>query len=294
MTDYELLDFGNGRKLERFGDWVLDRVSPPAVGASRALPLDVWSKVDARFLRTQGLKGQWQCRRELPEAWGISWGDFSLELKRTDVGHLGVFPEQAENWRWIFQQAQAWLQTGRPLRVLNLFAYTGGSTLAAASAMFQAGKTSEDRERFSVAHVDSAKNVVQWARRNAEISGLTDAPIRWIAEDARLFVQRELKRGRAYEAVILDPPSYGHGTKGEMWKLDAHLPELLDQCGQLLADEAAFVLLTLHSPGTTPKMLGQMLRRYFPQLNQNSVLPMELKTSQGRTLQSGMAARAWG
>ena len=149
-------------------------------------------------------RGNGRDRRELPERWTIAHGPLQFELKRTDFGHLGLFPEQAENWDWIAERVAA---AGRPLKVLNLFAYTGGSTLAAAAAGAE------------VVHVDAAKNIVAWARRNAELSGLADAPIRWIAEDAMKFVKRELKRGNRYDAVILDPPSYGHGPQGEVWRL---------------------------------------------------------------------------
>ena len=212
----------------------------------RANP-DLWTQADARFEGRDEQRGQWTDRRELPERWTVAHGPLRFELKRTEFGHLGLFPEQAENWDWIARAAVR--QRGRLARmlragetpalreVLNLFAYTGGSTLAAAAAGAE------------VVHVDAAKNVVAWARRNAELSGLADAPIRWIAEDAMKFVKRELKRGNRYDAVILDPPSYGHGPHGEVWRLSKHLPRLLDLCAELTAGRPQFMLLTCHTPG---------------------------------------------
>ena len=162
-------------------------------------------------------------------------------MKRTDFGHVGLFAEQAENWDWL----RAGSLPDR-LRVLNLFAYTGGSSLAAAAAGAE------------VTHVDAAQNIVAWARRNAELSGAADAPIRWIAEDAPKFVTRELRRGNRYDAVVLDPPSYGHGTHGEVWRLSKHLPHLLRLCGELTESPRQFMLLTCHTPGYGPARLAEM------------------------------------
>ena len=187
------------------------------------MPCRTSGQADARFDGRSEESGHWTCRRELPERWTITCGPWQFELKRTDFGHVGLFPEQVENWVWIGERVRA---AGRPLRVMNLFAYTGGSTLAAAAAAAE------------TVHVDAAKNTVAWARRNAELSGLSAAPIRWIAEDALKFVKRELRRGNRYDAVILDPPSYGHGPRGEVWRLSKHLPRLLSLCGELTAGRA--------------------------------------------------------
>jgi 23S rRNA (cytosine1962-C5)-methyltransferase len=228
---YELLDFGAGRRLERFGPHVLDRPCPTAAEVPRRRPAD-WQKADARYQRTADNQGQWTGAENVQQPWLVHCGPLVLELKLTPFGHLGLFPEQVENWNWIARLARA---AGRPLNVLNLFAYTGGSTLAAAAA------------GCAVAHVDAAANVVAWARRNAELSKLSHAPVRWITEDAVKFVRRELKRGRQYDAVILDPPSYGHGPHGEVWKLDEHLDELWRMCCQLTARRREFQLLSWHS-----------------------------------------------
>ena len=181
----------------------------------------------------------------------MEFGAIRFELKATEFGHLGVFPEQAENWRWIGDQVRySRSENGNPThrpKILNLFAYTGGSTMAAALAGAE------------VVHVDSARGTVAWARRNAELSGLADAPIRWIVEDARRFISRELARGNRYDAVILDPPSYGHGPKGQNWKLERDLPGLLGESISLLSDQPLFVLLSCHTPGITDAIAGQML-----------------------------------
>ena len=189
---------------------------------------------------------------------------------------MGLFPEQADNWAWIDERVR---KAGRPLKVLNLFAYTGGSTLAAAAAGAE------------TVHVDAAKNIVAWARRNAELSDLPAAPIRWIVEDARKFVKRELRRGNRYDAVILDPPSYGHGPRGEVWRLPKHLPRLLSLCGQLTAGRPEFMLLTCHTPGYEPSTLARML---FEALAGEGIVaagPLLLRSADGRELPSGTVAQ---
>ncbi|MBQ6109518.1 MAG: class I SAM-dependent methyltransferase [Thermoguttaceae bacterium] len=289
---YRLLDFGKGRKLEQFSGLLLDRPSPPAEPFPMREPVSLWNQAAGTFRRSEGLKGIWRWKTSpAPQSWTLETNHFSLILKPTEVGHLGVFAEQEPNWEWIYERTKFFLAQRPAFRVLNLFAYTGGSTLAAAAAMREAGKTSADAENFSVSHVDSAKNIVQWARENAETSGLADAPVRWIGEDAMKFTRRELKRGKKYDAVILDPPSYGHGTKGEVWKLEKDLPELLDLCAELIADSPAFVLLTAHSPGLDGRGMARLLREHFPRPGRCDFYPMELKTTSGRVLPSGEAAR---
>jgi 23S rRNA (cytosine1962-C5)-methyltransferase len=228
---YQLLDFGAGRKLERFGRYVLDRPSPAAAGAIQR-DRNSWPAADARFERGQREQGTWSFHRRIDGPWAVRHGGLTLELKLTESGHLGVFPEQAENWDWIAAQIRG---AGRPLKILNLFAYTGASTLSAAA------------EGAEVVHVDAAANVVAWARRNAKASQLTDAPTRWISEDAVKFVRRELKRGNGYDAVILDPPGYGHGPHGETWKLAEHLRELWSMCLDLTAARRQFIIISCHS-----------------------------------------------
>jgi 23S rRNA (cytosine1962-C5)-methyltransferase len=201
-----------------------------------------------------------------------------LGLRTTPAGQVGVFPEQAANWDWIGKRVRA---AQRPLKVLNLFAYTGGSTLAAAAAGAE------------VVHVDAARNVVQWARDNADLSGLSEAPIRWIDEDAGKFVRRELRRGNRYDAVILDPPSYGHGPKGEPWKIVQHLPGLLADCADVTKGQLAFVVLSCHSPGFGPAELEALVHdAFFGACQQGAVgRDMWLRSTDGRGLTAGSVAR---
>jgi 23S rRNA (cytosine1962-C5)-methyltransferase len=282
--EYELLDFGHGRRLERFGELVLDRPCPAAEEVAPSYP-DLWSEADARFVRDEGKEGRWISAGPLADRWIISHGPLMLELKRTEFGHLGVFPEQAANWDWLAEQLTAAHRgTGRPgdasppLAVLNLFAHTGASTLTAAAAGAE------------VTHVDAARNVMGWARRNAELSEMSDAPIRWIAEDAQKFVRRELKRGNGYDAVILDPPSYGHGPRGEVWRLSKHLPELLGMCGRLTAGRRRFLLLTCHTPKFGPERLGELVAEALPG-GHVTARGLTLATIDNRHLPSGVVVR---
>jgi len=235
---YELLDFGNGRKLERFAGTTVDRPCPAAESVG---PQGRWTP-DLKFERnSKGDEGKW--RGAAPEAWRLQHDEVTFQLRNTPFGHVGIFPEQAENWDWIARQ----MQRCKGAKVLNLFAYTGGSTLAAAAA------------GADVTHVDAAKNVVAWARNNAAESGLEEAPIRWIHEDARKFVQRELKRGNRYDAVILDPPTYGHGANGEPWRIARDLAPLLMNLAELTEANRQFMLLTCHSPGFGPAEVEALL-----------------------------------
>jgi len=282
LDQYQLIDFGNGRRLERFGDITLDRQCPAADEMLQADPA-TWQKADARFEGVNEQEGNWICRRELPDCWCVAHGTLLFELKRTPFGHIGLFPEQAENWDWIDRQYRLSVsqRSLERLKILNLFAYTGGSTLAAAAAGAE------------VVHVDAAQNIVAWARHNAELSGLADAPIHWITEDAMKFVKRELKRNNCYDAVILDPPSYGHGRRGEVWRLSKHLPRLLDLCGQLTAGQCRFVLLTCHTPGYDPARLADMLKETFPDTQTGTIeaKTLTVRSAAGRELPSGVVVR---
>jgi len=274
--DYELLDFGDGRRLERFGRTVVDRPCPAADAIARVRPA-AWQQAELRFERSGASAGQWRRLGDAPDAWSIRHQSLRFELRPTPLGQLGVFPEQAGNWDWIADQVR---RAGRPLRVLNLFAYTGGSTLAAATAGAE------------VVHVDAAKPVVAWSRRNAALSHLADAPIRWIVEDAARFVARETRRGRRYEAIVLDPPSYGHGPRGEPWKIERDLDALVASCAGVLAEPAAFVLLTCHSPALGPSRLQGTLAAGLAAAARGAirVQSLFLRTADGRKLPSGLAA----
>ena len=275
--EYQLLDFGEGRKLERFGSLILDRPCPAAERSAQANAAQ-WDRADGRFDRSDGKRGEWTSSGNLPPQWTIHHGSITLELRPTEFGHLGVFPEQATNWDWIAERLK---NAGRPPEVLNLFAYTGGSTLAAAAA------------GAKVVHVDSAKNTVARARRNAELSGLAGAPIRWIADDAVKFVRRELRRGNGYDAVILDPPSYGHGARSEVWRLAKHLPLLLEMCGRLTAGRRRFILLTCHTPGFDAVRLREIMADALDDSTPGKLSGGELSiaAATGRVLPCGVAVR---
>ncbi len=278
---YRLLDFGRGRRLEAFGSVVLDRPCP-AVEAMPQTDPSLWQQAHARFEQHEDHRGRWVCRGPLPERWTISHGRVRLELKRTAFGHLGVFAEQAANWDWIAERVARWKTAlQRPLKVLNLFAYTGGATLAAAAAGAE------------VVHADAARNTVAWARRNADRSGLGEAPIRWIVDDAAKFVRREVRRDSRYDGVILDPPSYGHGARGEVWRLGKHLPGLLAGCARLTAGRRRFLLLSSHTPGLGPARFEQMVEEALGDALPGRTWAGELtiRAVDGRNLPSGVAVR---
>ena len=270
---YELLDFGEDRKLERLAGLVLDRPCP-AARMPRATP-SLWSRAAARFTKNEA-GGLWRNSHSLPDPWLLRSGSLVMELRPTEFGQVGLFPEQSVNWEWLQQR----LQIHSGARILNLFAYTGASTLAAASSGAE------------VVHVDAAKNVVAWARRNAEHSGLRDAPIRWIVEDAGTFVRREIKRGHQYDGIILDPPSYGHGPNGETWKLTRDLGQLLKGCRQLLSASPTVFLLSCHTPGFGPAELSATLSDVLFGSCGAGVRTrrLSLRTRDGRKLPGGHAA----
>lgn len=243
-ADYELLDSGDFLRLERIGDVVISRQSAQAVWA-RALDKAEWGRRSqaAHFRRDQG-PGEWTYSgRRPPESWIIALERMRLEMRLTPFGHIGMFPEQQAQWPWITEQAASL----DGARVLNLFAYTGGSTLAAALG---GGR---------VTHVDAVKGIITWARANASHSGLSDAPIRWIVDDALKFVRREHRRGKRYDAIILDPPTFGRGPQGTVWKIERDLLTLLDACEQVLSERPLFVLLSGHTPGFTAAVLRNVL-----------------------------------
>jgi 23S rRNA (cytosine1962-C5)-methyltransferase len=262
--DYELLDSGEGEKLERFGIVVLSRPDPQALWKKNNPAL--WKNVDAYFSREE--KGSnWEFKKGIPDKWQIAFGGLKFWIKPTAFKHVGLFPEQATNWEWIQEQVQRGGEEerrkggGESPNVLNLFAYTGGASLAAA----QAGA--------NVVHVDGSKAAITWARENAELSGLKDKPIRWILEDAPTFVTREIKRGKKYDGIIMDPPSFGHGPDNQLWKIEDHFIALIDDCMQLLSDKPLFFLINGYSAG------------YSALAYENNLLP--LKEKFGGTIEVG-------
>ncbi len=239
---YALIDSGDGRKLERFGPYVLSRPCSQAVWRPQ-LPAVKWNQADASFSREQ--ENKWTNLQRLPEMWQIEVANLIFKISPTDFGHLGIFPEQKAFWEWI--QAIVKPHAKSKPRVLNLFAYSGGSTLAAAKA------------GAAVCHLDASKGMVAWARENAALNGLEEAPIRWIVEDVKKFLARERKRGSRYEGIILDPPSFGRGSKGELFKIEDEIVNLLQDCRDLLSDNPLFLLFSCHTPGFSPLVMQHLL-----------------------------------
>lgn len=244
--DYELIDSGGGRKYERFGPYRLVRPSAQAIWRPRE-DASRWDEADASFDRVRG--NQWRLKRPLPGEWVITVGGMRFRLSATDFGHLGIFPEQRELWGWVTAMVgKAHTQRTRPVSALNLFAYSGGATMAAARAGAQ------------VCHVDASRGMVKWARENASLNNLDHAPIQWIVEDVNKFLDREIRRGKHYDAIILDPPTFGHGRRSEIYKIDRELASTLEKCWSLMSDNPCFLLLSSHTPSLTPVALANFLR----------------------------------
>ena len=245
QEDYELLDSGDGRKLERFGRYVLARPCSQAMWRPTK-DAAAWQGADASFDREDG--NRWHGRSNLPKEWQIQTAGIRFRLGGTDFGHLGIFPEQRAQWSWIREMVKT-----RPVSVLNLFAYSGGSTLAAALGGAE------------VCHLDASKGMVEWARENARLNGLADHPIRWIVDDAHKFMKREIRRGRHYDAVILDPPTFGRGAGGETYKIERDLKETLSLAKDLLSETPLFVLFSSHTPGLSVKVSENILGQLWPE-----------------------------
>ncbi len=241
--DYEVLDTSDGEKLERWGKYYLVRPDPQVIWFTPKEDRR-WRDFDARYARSNSGGGQWS-RNRLPERWQIRYRELTFNVKPMNFKHTGVFPEQAANWDFIDAQIRS---AGRRINVLNLFAYTGGATLAAAAA------------GASVCHVDAAKGMVAWAKENAASSGLSETPIRWIVDDCAKFVEREIKRGRRYDAVIMDPPSYGRGPSGEIWKLEKDLYPFVKLVAGVLSDEPLFFIINSYTTGLAPSVLTCLLK----------------------------------
>ncbi len=240
--DYELLDCGSGEKLERWGSYTLVRPDPQAIWQTERHHRG-WQKPDARYSRSSSGGGAWETKH-IPERWTVNYGALTFNIKPMNFKHTGLFPEQAANWDFAAAQIKS---AGRPIRVLNLFAYTGAATIACAAAGAE------------VCHVDAAKGMVAWARENAKSSGLESAPIRWIIDDCAKFVEREIRRGKKYDAVIMDPPSYGRGPSGEIWKLEESLWPFVELVAGVLSDEPLFFLINSYTTGLAPSVLTYIL-----------------------------------
>lgn len=246
-TDYQLLDASGGERLERWGDILLIRPDPQVIWQTpRSHP--GWKNAHARYHRSNTGGGNWERYKPVPELWQIQYGNLTFHLKPMGFKHTGLFPEQAVNWDLLAPVIRrAAREDGEPPRVLNLFAYTGGATAACLSA------------GAAVTHVDASKGMVAWAKDNAAASGLSDKPVRWLVDDCIKFVQRELRRGRQYEGIIMDPPSYGRGPGGEVWQLEEQVYSLVQQCVQLLSDRARFFMISSYTAGLSPSVMGYIL-----------------------------------
>ena len=240
--DYELLDCGRGEKLERWGDKILVRPDPQAIW-NTPRNMKGWKVNDGRYSRSNTGGGHWD-KRALPQNWTIHYGDLTFKVGPMNFKHTGLFPEQAANWDFAREMIT---NAVREINVLNLFAYTGGATVACAAAGAR------------VCHVDAAKGMVSWAKENAVLSGLSDAPVRWIVDDCAKFVEREIRRGHRYDAIIMDPPSYGRGPSGEVWKLEDNLYPFLELVVQVLSDEPLFVIINSYTTGLAPSVLSYLL-----------------------------------
>lgn len=245
-NEYEVIDCSKGEKLERWGDYILVRPDPQVIWDTPKTDKG-WRQKNGHYHRSKKGGGEWEFFN-LPEQWDLHYRDLTFHLKPFSFKHTGLFPEQAVNWDWFGSKIK---KANRPIKVLNLFAYTGGATLAAAAT------------GASVTHVDASKGMVTWAKENAVASGLKDAPIRWLVDDCVKFVEREIRRGNKYDAIIMDPPSYGRGPKGEIWKIEESIYPFLELTSQILAEEPLFVLLNSYTTGLQPAVLSYMMNTVF-------------------------------
>ena len=253
--DYEVLDSSQGEKLERWGRYILLRPDPQVIWNTKKSAPE-WKKLNGHYHRSKKGGGEWEFF-DLPQEWQIHYqlpdstingtDKLTFNLKPFAFKHTGLFPEQAANWDWMFNTISEEVKKGREIKVLNMFAYTGGATLAAAAA------------GAKVTHVDASKGMVTWAKENARSSGLEEAPIRWLVDDCMKFVEREIRRGNKYHAIIMDPPSYGRGPKGELWKLEECIYELIKKTNQILADDAILYLINMYTTGLSPAVMRYMV-----------------------------------
>jgi len=246
--DYECIDTANGEKLERWGDIILCRPDPQVIWDEKASP-ESWRDANAHYHRSSSGGGKWEYRKTVPEQWNVKYKDLTFNIKPMGFKHTGLFPEQAVNWDYMMNKIK-----DRPgARVLNLFAYTGGATVACAKA------------GAAVTHVDASKGMVQWAKENARSSGLADAPIRYLVDDCMKFVEREIRRGNTYDAIIMDPPSYGRGPGGEVWKIEESICHFVRRCSLLLSDKPLFFIINSYTTGLAPTVLSNLMKMCLPE-----------------------------
>ena len=243
-NDYEIIDMAEGKKLERWGKYILVRPDPQIIWKEKNFP-EKWKKANAIYNRSRTGGGAWEFKNKLPASWQIRYKDLIFNIKPMGFKHTGLFPEQAANWEWMINKIK---QSKRPIKVLNLFAYTGGATVACLYA------------GASVCHVDSSKGMVAWAKENVISSKLQDRPVRYIIDDVIKFVQREIRRGNKYDAIIMDPPSYGRGTSGEVWQFENNISDLVNLCTNILSDKPLFFLINSYTTGISSEVLSNILR----------------------------------
>ena len=275
--DYEVIDTSCGEKLERWGRYILLRPDPQVIWKTEKT-VPEWNRLNGHYHRSSKGGGEWEFFK-LPEEWTISYRELNFRLKPFSFKHTGLFPEQAVNWDWCSERIR---EAGRPVKVLNLFAYTGGATLAAASA------------GASVTHVDASKGMVTWAKDNAAASHLEDAPVRWLVDDCVKFVEREIRRGNKYDGIIMDPPSYGRGPKGEIWKIEESIYPFVELAAQLLSDDALFFLINSYTTGLQPAVLSYMLSAVIQKKRGGEVQSSEIGlpvSSNGLVLPCGATGR---
>ena len=262
--EYKILDMANGQKLEKWGNVVLSRPDPQIIWKNKSFPSE-WKSANARYNRSNTGGGAWEYSKRLPESWQVKYKNLTFNIKPMGFKHTGLFPEQAVNWDWMINKIK---QSKRDIKVLNLFAYTGGATVACLSA------------GASVCHVDSSKGMTTWAKENVESSGLREKPVRFIIDDVVKFVQREIRRGNKYDAIIMDPPSYGRGKNGEVWQFENNIADLVELCTQVLSDDPLFFLINSYTTGISSKVLANLLelnmKRYNGKITSGEIgLPMK-------------------
>ena len=246
--DYELLDMADGLKLERWKDIILERPDPQIIWNNKSYP-EKWKQSHAKYNRSQSGGGSWEFRKKLPKSWQVKYKNLTFNIKPMGFKHTGLFPEQAVNWDWMIEKIKG---AKREISVLNLFAYTGGATVACLSA------------GASVCHVDSSKGMTEWAKENVASSGLRDRPVRFLIDDVIKFVNREIRRGHTYDAIVMDPPSYGRGANGEVWRFEDNIAELVELCMKLLSDKPLFFLINSYTTGASSQSLENLLRMNMP------------------------------
>ncbi len=292
QKEYELIDSGNGEKLERYDKYIFRRPDPEAIW-EKSKELSIWEKADLKFVRS-GTKTKWIVKDGTSRSWDINFGDLVFSIRPTSFKHTGLFPEQLPNWQWMeeiitkasgerpcLKGTQGKALRSEPVKVLNLFAYTGGATLACAKIGAE------------VCHVDGSKTAVEWARENAKLSGLENASIRWIVDDVLVFLKREIKRGRKYDAIIMDPPSFGHGPKDELWKIEEHFLELMKLCKEILSDDPLFILINGYTAGYSAiayeNNLKYFVKKYGGKIESGELVITE--SNSDRLLPCGIFAR---